>query len=231
MAVYKHLFFDLDHTLWDFERNSNETLAELYAEFDLSSRGLSSLVLFQKVFCATNLELWRLYDTDQISQAELRHSRFRRVFSTLGIHTHDCCNSLNEAYLSRCPQKGHLVAYARELLDYLAPRYKLHIITNGFDEVQTVKMTRAGLLPYFCHMTTSQNSGAKKPDPRIFTHALQRAGASTHESLMIGDNCETDIAGGRAAGLDTVFYNPARVSATENPTYTIHHLRDLVRIL
>ncbi|MCY7349963.1 MAG: YjjG family noncanonical pyrimidine nucleotidase [Cytophagaceae bacterium] len=229
--AYKHLFFDLDHTLWDFERNSNETLAELYDEFHLAARGLQSLPDFQRVFCAANLDLWRLYDTNQISQTELRHSRFRRVFSALGVQTHDCCDPLNEAYLSRCPQKSHLIEYARELLDYLAPRYQLHIITNGFDEVQTVKMNKAGLLPYFYHVTTSQNSGAKKPDPRIFNHALHRAGAGTRESLMIGDNCETDIAGGRAAGLDTVFYNPARVSTTEQPTYTIHHLRDLVKIL
>lgn len=229
--AYKHLFFDLDHTLWDFERNSSETLAELHEEFALAECGLRSVADFQRVFCATNAALWRAYDTNQISGAELRHSRFRRVFSELGVHDHGRCDALNEAYLSRCPQKGYLVEYAAELLDYLAPRYTLHVITNGFDEIQALKMKYAGLTRYFRHVTTSQNSGAKKPDVRIFTHALGRAGCCAGESLMIGDNCETDIAGGRAAGLDTVFYNPARVSTTEQPTYTIHHLQELTGIL
>lgn len=229
--AYKHLFFDLDHTLWDFERNSSETLAELHAEFALTQYGLRSVADFQRVFCATNVELWRAYDTNQISQAELRHRRFRRVFSELGVTDHACCDALNEAYLSRCPRKGHLVEHAAEVLDYLAPRYTLHVITNGFDEIQFLKIKHAGLARYFRHVTTSQNSGAKKPDVRIFTHALGRAGCCAGESLMIGDNCETDIAGGRAAGLDTVFFNPARVTTTEQPTYTIHHLRELTAIL
>ncbi len=229
--AYKHLFFDLDHTLWDFERNSGETLAELHEEFALAQYGLVSVTDFQRVFCTTNVELWRAYDTNQISQTELRHSRFRRVFSALGVENHACCDNLNAAYLNRCPQKGHLIEYAAELLDYLAPRYTLHVITNGFDEIQSLKMKHAGLTRYFRCVTTSQNSGAKKPDVRIFTHALNRAGCGAGESLMIGDNCETDIAGGRAAGLDTVFYNPTRVSTTEQPTYTIHHLRELTAIL
>jgi putative hydrolase of the HAD superfamily len=229
--AYKHLFFDLDHTLWDFERNSAETLAELHAEFGLAAYGLYSVADFQRVFRATNVQLWRAYDTNQISQAELRHARFRRVFAELDIHDHGCCDALSEAYLSRCPRKGHLVDYAAELLDYLAPRYALHVITNGFDEIQALKLKHAGLTGYFRHVTTSQNSGAKKPDVRIFTHALSRAGCCAGESLMIGDNCETDIAGGRAAGLDTVFFNPNRVTTTEQPTYTIHHLRELMAIL
>ncbi len=228
---YKHLFFDLDHTLWDFERNSNETLAELHAEFNLAAQGICSLPDFQRLFAATTVELWSLYDTRQISQAELRHRRFRQVFTGLGVNEHGCCDALNAAYVERCPKKGHLVDYARDLLDYLAPRYTLHIITNGFDDVQAVKMDKSGLSSYFQFVTTSQSSGARKPDVRIFTHAMRRAECGAGESLMIGDNCETDIAGGRAAGMDTVFFNPTRISTTERPTYEIRELRELMEIL
>ncbi|MCS7019552.1 MAG: YjjG family noncanonical pyrimidine nucleotidase [Cytophagales bacterium] len=230
MPAYTHLFFDLDHTLWDFERNSNETLTDLYEAYCLYERGGFSVSDFLFAFREVNRQLWELYNRNQIDQQTLREQRFIRIWKYLGASGMPP-SQLGADYLAICPTKPHLLPHARETLDYLAGRYRLHIITNGFDDVQQTKIRSANIAHYFEALITSQNSGYKKPHPAIFDYALAQTGAAPHNSVMIGDNLETDISGARALGLDAIFYNPERIAHQSEATIEIYCLSELQQIL
>ena len=229
--MYQHLFFDLDHTLWDFDRNSAESIDDLYTSFRLGDRGVPSSAKFAEQFIAINRQLWRDYDRDQISHEYIREHRFPLVFRALGVDDTGCCADLNAEYLRMLPQKAHLTDSAREILDYLHGRYQMHIITNGFAEIQAVKMASADIAHFFGEVITTQSADAKKPNPRIFEYALQATGATIGGSLMLGDNYEADILGAKAVGLDTVFYNPLGQVVDDPATYDIRHWRELMAIL
>jgi putative hydrolase of the HAD superfamily len=228
---YKHLFFDLDHTLWDFDRNSAECLSELYTTFQLADAGITSEIEFSRHFIDINKKLWSDYDKNLIAHTYIRENRFPMTFRALGIDPATITADLNDEYLRLLPYKPHLLESARELLDHLQGRYPMHIITNGFAEIQAVKMDSAEIAHYFINVVTSENANAKKPDPLVFEYALQISGATAAESLMIGDNYEADILGAKRAGLDTVFYNPAGQAVDEQPTYNIRHWNELIDIL
>ncbi|WP_448519802.1 YjjG family noncanonical pyrimidine nucleotidase [Rhodoflexus sp.] len=230
MTTYTHLFFDLDHTLWDFERNSNETLAELYETYRLQQWGNFSAADFMSAFSMVNRQLWDLYNHSKIDQHTLREERFIRVWRKLGA-SGTPPPQLSDDYLAICPTKPHLLPHAHETLDYLSNRYRLHIITNGFDDIQQTKIRSAGIAHYFEVLVTSQNSGYKKPHRAIFDYALAQTGASTHDSAMIGDNLETDIGGAKALGLNTIFYNPEQVAHQTEVTLEISCLSELQRHL
>ncbi|MFN8354076.1 MAG: YjjG family noncanonical pyrimidine nucleotidase [Spirosomataceae bacterium] len=228
---YKHLFFDLDHTLWDYERNAAESLSEMYLDYQLAGLGIGSAEAFVESFRKVNEEVWYLYDNDIITQQELRHRRFRQVFDSFGVSDHSLCDELNAEYLRRSPQKPHLIEFAKEILDYLQPNYIMHLITNGFDEIQGTKLRSSGITHYFVEVITSQRAQAKKPSPAIFDYAVSLVGVPKAECLMIGDNWETDIKGAIAAQMDVVHYNPDHKSIPAEPTHTIRHLRELMEIL
>ncbi len=229
--MYKHLFFDLDHTLWDFDRNSAECIAELFDTFQLADVGISSSDEFSRHFIAINQQLWADYDKNLIEHGYIRQHRFPMVFRALGVDESAVHADLNTEYLRLLPKKTHLLESARELLDYLSGRYTMHIITNGFAEIQAMKMASSEIGHYFTNIVTSENANAKKPDPLVFQYALELSSASVSESLMIGDNYEADIMGAKSIDLDTVFYNPARQSVSNPPTYDIGHLKELMAIL
>ncbi|RIV27402.1 noncanonical pyrimidine nucleotidase, YjjG family [Fibrisoma montanum] len=229
--MYKHLFFDLDHTLWDFDRNSAESIAEIYDSFGLVKLGVSSAEEFSRHFIEINHKLWADYDKNIITHSYIRENRFPLVFQALGIADTTCCADLNDEYLRLLPRKPHLLDSAREVLDYLTGRYTLHIITNGFAEIQAVKLDSAEIAHYFTYVVTNQEANAKKPDPLIFQYALSVSGAALEESLMIGDNYEADILGAKAVGMDTVFYNTRGQIVPDPPTYTIQHWKELMAIL
>ncbi len=229
--MYKHIFFDLDHTLWDHHYNSKIALGEVFELFQLQEIGIPSIEQFYHKFNEVNHKLWLDYERSKISQAELRHIRFRQVFSQLGVNNHDSCDQVSDTYLDISPKKPHLLPYTKEILDYLSPKYPLHIITNGFDEIQDVKMNSGGIKHYFKHIITSQNSGHKKPDPEIFHYALEQVGAKPRECLMIGDTFYTDVLGAMQVGIDAVFFNPNDQRHVERPTYEIKHLSELKKIL
>ncbi|MHC2992463.1 HAD family hydrolase [Pontibacter sp. HJ8] len=233
MKSYKHLFFDLDHTLWDFEKNSEETLYTLYQEFSLESFGKFDCDSFYKKYKFVNNRLWDLYNKGKIDQKELREQRFVRTLTGLGLEEHQVPAGLSEAYTDLCPTKTAVFPYTFEVLAYLQPRYGLHIITNGFKDVQHIKMSGSNLTGYFKEIITSECCGYKKPDKRIFEHALDRIQVRPEECLMIGDNLECDIDGARAAGLDQVFFNPEKNPGKlrPRPTYHIHCLSELQEIL
>ena len=228
---YQHLFFDLDHTLWDFDKNAAETLRELYVQYNLHSLGSFTDAELVHHFLQINHSLWDLYNTDQITQQALRETRFPRVFQALGIENFGGCDQLAADYLLQSPQKPHLVPYAKEVLSYLHTRYTLHLITNGFADMQSVKTDCAGITTYFDQVITSEKAGCRKPNRQIFDYALRVAGAQAAESLMIGDSWACDIVGAKNAGLDHVFYNPTGAPCEGKPTHHIRCLRELMQIL
>jgi putative hydrolase of the HAD superfamily len=231
MPAYRHLFFDLDHTLWDFDRCSGETLEELFHEHRMDALGVACADAFVSTFRTINRDLWNQYGAGQITQQQLRDTRFALVFNQLGLPETDIHSALTEQYMQRCSRKPHLRPYAREVLDHLRDKYVLHILTNGFDDVQFIKMQSSGITDYFTHIITAEKAGCYKPNARIFDYALQRAGARLHHSLMIGDSLEADVVGARNAGMDHVFYNCDGLSHSETPTYEIACLSELLKIL
>lgn len=229
--MYKHLFFDLDHTLWDFDRNSAECIAELFDTFQLADLGIPSAEKFSHHFIAINRQLWADYDKNLIEHGYIRKHRFPMVFRALGVDESAVHVDLNTEYLRLLPRKPHLLESAREILDYLKGRYTMHIITNGFAEIQSIKMESSEIAHYFTHVITSENANAKKPDPLVFQYAMEISGTTAHESLMIGDNYEADILGAKSVNLDTVFYNPEGILVEDKPTYDIRHWTELMAIL
>jgi YjjG family noncanonical pyrimidine nucleotidase len=228
---YRHLFFDLDHTLWDFDRNSAESISELFDTFRLADAGIASAAEFSKHFIAINRQLWADYDQNIITHGYIRENRFPMVFKSLGVDASLIQADLNAEYLNILPRKPHLLESAREVLDYLKGRYTMHIITNGFAEIQAVKMDSAEIAHYFTHVITNGLINAKKPDPVIFNYAMEISGADVSESLMIGDSYGADILGAKGVGMDTVFYNTAGLVVENKPTYDIRHWNELMTIL
>lgn len=231
MKTYQHLFFDLDHTLWDYDRNVQESLSELFHHYKLEALGVSSPQHFIDSFYAVNFKLWSAYDRGEMQKEELRTTRFPRIFAHAGIVDAVIPEEFEGDFMHRTSGKPHLFPHTIEILDYLKPKYKLYVITNGFDESQARKMNSSGLKDYFEIVITSETTGHKKPDPRIFQYALEQAGASKENSLMIGDNPISDIQGAHGAGIDQVYFNPLGKAIDSVPTYTIIHLRELEDIL
>ncbi|MCU0468198.1 MAG: YjjG family noncanonical pyrimidine nucleotidase [Arcicella sp.] len=230
---YKHIFFDLDHTLWDHNTNSKIALEEVYHQFDLQALGVPSATQFYLKFNEINHQLWDKYEAGKISQPDLRYSRFRLIFSGLDVHDHALCDELSDTYIHISSKKHNLLPNAKETLEYLFPKYPLHIITNGFDEIQSIKMNAGQITHYFQEVVTSQNSGFKKPDSRIFEYALKKVGAVAEECLMIGDSFQSDIVGANRAGIDAVFFNPDQrpQDISLKPKFEIQNLMELKKIL
>ena len=193
--------------------------------------GIASADEFSRHFFAINKKLWADYDKNLIGHQYIRENRFPLVFRAMGVDESAVQHDLNAEYLRLLPSKPHLLESAREVLEHLKGRYTMHIITNGFAEIQAVKMDSAEIAHYFTHVITSENANAKKPDPLVFEYALSAAGASVRESLMIGDNYEADILGAKGVGLDTVFYNTVGALVDDSPTYDIRHWNELLAIL
>lgn len=224
---YKHLLFDLDHTLWDYDKNAAETLSELYDEYRLDEKGNFSAEQLVDVFFEINEQLWADYNTGQISKHTIRTQRFKKVFDKLGLPLQYFPVDFDYRYVNGCPEKTHTMKYAKEVLDYLLPKYKMHIITNGFNDVQSTKLEKSGLGRYFDQVITSESCGAKKPSERIFDYTLQKIEASKSECIMIGDNLNTDIQGAINASIDQVYFNPTGKAHQHKVTLEISCLSDL----
>jgi putative hydrolase of the HAD superfamily len=232
MAEYKHIFFDLDHTLWDFEANARDTLMELYTMNQLEARGVHDINLFFERYSFHNNRLWDRYTKGFIKQEELRWKRMWFTLLDFKIGDDALSKSMSVQFLDRLPYRTNLFPYTVEILNYLKDKgYRMHLITNGFDEVQRCKLESSNLTGYFEEMFTSQRCNSLKPHKEIFEYALNATGAGVAESIMIGDNLDADIQGGMNAGLDTVFVNHLNVAAHVQPTYTVFHLKELEQIL
>lgn len=230
MKTYRHLFFDLDHTLWDFEKNADETLRHLYELHGLARYGFS-VEDFIARYSEVNHALWRMYQANKITQKELRDIRFVRSLMKLGVPENEVPAELSAQFTNLLPLKSAVFPYCHEVLDYLRGKYTLHLITNGFQDVQHIKLASSRLTDYFREVVTSECSGCLKPDRRIFEHALARSGATARESLMIGDNLECDVLGAYNAGIDQVYFNPAQRRHSAEVTYEISCLSELKRFL
>ncbi|MGE7773256.1 YjjG family noncanonical pyrimidine nucleotidase [Chitinophaga sp. NPDC101104] len=229
---YKHIFFDLDHTLWDFEANSNATLQELFYEHNLAGKGISSYADFFVVYSEINDKLWDRFRKGFINRNELRIKRFTQTFLAFKLCDDKLCQTLSERFLEILPTKTALFPDTVEVLDYLRDKqYPLHLITNGFEETQKLKLQHSGIGHYFTHIVTSESAGSLKPHREIFDYAMKLSNTTAADSIMIGDTLEVDILGAQQAGMDQVYFAPNLVQQGVSPTYTIKNLSELKNIL
>lgn len=205
------IFFDLDHTLWDFDRNSRDTLVDLLREYEPRIGQPVDFDTFFPHFRYIHKKLWQLFQQEQIAAQDIRARRFRFAFGEMGIDHEAWVDEFGLAYIEQCPLRPHLIDGARELLDHLRKKHPLHLITNGFAAAQTRKVQHSGLNGYFASMTTSESVGVKKPRPEIFEYALQQAGCLPEDAIYIGDDYEVDIIGASMVGMNTIWFNPERL--------------------
>ncbi|MCX6188884.1 MAG: YjjG family noncanonical pyrimidine nucleotidase [Bacteroidetes bacterium] len=228
--MYKYLFFDLDHTLWDFEKNAAASLKDLHSKHDLNRHQITDTDFVSK-YTEINHALWRLYHKGEIDKEFLRTQRFIKTFEYFNVPTDQIPLNLWDEYLELLPFRTHLMAGCIELMEYLNPKYKMTIITNGFKEVQHKKMQNSKLLTYFDHLVISEDVGHQKPAKEIFEYAMQLNHCKPSEVLMIGDNVEADIQGANNAGIDSVFYNPSNLPDSVGATFEIKSLLELKRLV
>ncbi len=227
---YKHLFFDLDHTLWDFDENSKATLKQLYNEYELSKRGIEDFEEMFRAYTVHNDKLWERYRNGFIKRDELRWKRMWLMLLDFKIPDTSLAHEISTAYLEILPTQTLLMPHAKEILEHCKGRYQMHLITNGFETTQRLKLQYSGIARYFTHLITSEKSNSMKPHRDIFEFALNLTKAEAEHSIMIGDAIDIDILGAINAGWDTVYYNPKNVAHNRLPTYEIKHLEELMNI-
>lgn len=202
----KHIFFDLDHTLWDFETNSNLTFQKIFKECQVDL----SVEKFMVHYTPINHQYWKMYRENKIEQEELRYYRLKDTFQAVDIDASDeLINLLSERYILNLSNQTALLPYTKEILTYLKGKYELHIITNGFNQIQYKKLKNSAIDNYFKTVTTAEEVTYKKPHPKVFYHALNKAQADKKESLMIGDNLEADIIGAVQIGMQAIHLSNA----------------------
>ena len=226
--MIKHIFFDLDHTIWDFDKNAQETLHELYLHYKLEELGLASAEAFISTYTENNHSLWADYHVGKITKETLRAERFSRTFIQLGVHPEKIPQQFEDDYVRITPTKTNLFLGSEKVLAYLQKKYSLHIISNGFKESTLTKMEVSGLNPYFTNVIISEDVGINKPDKAIFEYALDKAKALKHESIMIGDSIEADIRGAQGFGMKAIYFNPLNKELPEDVQWQINHLEELL---
>jgi putative hydrolase of the HAD superfamily len=227
--MIKHIFFDLDHTIWDFDKNAQETLNELYISHELNELGCGTVEEFINRYTENNHELWRQYHLGNITKETLRSERFNKTFLQLGIDPEKVPNQFEDDYVRITPTKTNLFSGTEKVLNYLQQKYTLHIISNGFKESTLMKMSVCNLNPYFENVIISEDVGANKPDQRIFEFALEKANASKEESIMIGDSLEADVRGALDFGIKAIYFNPLKAEKPEDIEWEIHQLEELLQ--
>ena len=231
MPQYKHLFFDLDHTLWDFDANAKASLADLYTLLSLDSRIEIDFEDFYPKYLYHNEILWDRYHKGPITSEDLKWKRMWRTMLDFKIADEPLAREMSGKFLEILPTKKILFPHTIEILEYLtAKKYTLHLITNGFEKTQWSKLNHSGLSSYFTHVITSEASNSLKPKKEIFDFAMDKAKAGLAESIMIGDNLDADILGAMNAGMDTVFVNHINAVPEIKPTFTVTHLNQLENI-
>lgn len=224
----EHVFFDLDHTLWDFEKNSDLTFHKLFKDYSIDLEVSSFLAVYKPI----NLKFWRLYREEKISKENLRYQRLKEAFDVVNYDaSDDLINVLAIKYIEIMPNFNHLFVGTFDILDYLKEKYQLHIITNGFEEVQSRKMKSSNIDHYFNQVITSESVGVKKPNPRVFEYALNIANASKENSIMIGDSIEADIEGALNFGLKAIHCDFENTGDINTLFDTVTSLSDLKKYL
>lgn len=228
---YKNLFFDLDDTLWAFSQNARDTYEEMYWKHGYD-RFFDSFEHYYELYNRRNLELWEEYGKGQVTKQELNRQRYLYPLKAVGAGDAALAQAYEEDALSAIPTKSLLMPHAREVLEYLAPKYNLYILSNGFKELQSHKMKSSGIDTYFKKIVLSDDIGVLKPWPEIFHFALSATQSELRESLMIGDSWENDITGAAGVGMHQAFYNiSGAIPLPFTPTYEITDLKELINIL
>lgn len=220
----QHIFFDLDHTLWDFEKNSNLTFEQLFKTHNIQLE----LNDFISTYSPINFDYWKLYREERISKEKLRYGRLKDSFDALNyVVNDDLIHLLSEEYINVLPSNNYLFDGTIELLEYLHPKYELHIITNGFEEVQDLKLEKSGIKKYFDKIITSESVGVKKPNPKVFKFALEKALAKPENSIMVGDNLEADIIGAINCGISSIHFNLHDEKYSNKKYTSVSHLLEI----
>ena len=226
MKDYPHIFFDLDHTLWDFNHNSMLAICDIMAETGVDQQ--VDPQEFVKHYRAVNSKYWAMYREGKLEKSILRTIRFEKALEQFGIKDRELSETFASRYIEISPRKTTLVEGTIPLLDGLIERdVKLHVITNGFEEVQHIKLNQSKLSHYFDVVLISEKVGQRKPHPIVFEEALAQAGARAEESLMVGDNLEVDILGAKQVGMDQAYYNPDGLQHDEDITFEMEFLHEL----
>ena len=219
----KHVFFDLDHTLWDFDKNSDLAFVKIFKDLTIDIK----ISEFLKVYKPINTIYWNKYRNDEVSKSKLRYGRLKDTFDSLNYDITDLeINKMSDVYIKSLADHNYLLPNSKSILDYLFSKYKLHIITNGFEEVQLQKIVSSDIQSYFSKIITSESVGVKKPNPIIFNEALKRANALACESIMIGDNIEADIYGALESGFSAILFNYHKI----NPPKEITNIANLIEL-
>lgn len=226
-TIITDVFFDLDHTLWDFDKNSELTFETI---FNKTHPAIETKVFIEK-YMPINQECWKLYQYDKITHEELRYNRLRYSFDAINYSISDEeIDTIANDYIRFLPENNHLFDGTFEVLEYLNQKYNLHIITNGFADVQFKKINNSNIGSYFQTVTNSEMAGVKKPNPIIFDYALDLAKAKKENSIMIGDSLDSDVLGALDAGLDAIFFNESNIQV-EQQIKQINHLLELKKYL
>jgi putative hydrolase of the HAD superfamily len=220
----RHIFFDLDHTLWDFETNSRAALEEMFVNHGIDAKCNTAFSEFLQTYEGINHRYWELYSAKQVSKDELRYRRFHDAFMHYGYDNVELARHWADEYLHLSPYKTNLMPGAIEVLEYLKPRYTLHLITNGFKEVQDIKIDCSKLRSYFHTILISEEHGLSKPDPQIFRLAETLSGARMEECVMIGDNIDMDVHGAQQAGWQAIHLTPTTM------TYNAAEIRGIAQL-
>ncbi len=207
MNELKHIIFDLDNTLWDFSGNSKRILAEIFEKFNLREAGIPDFDNFHQQYKFRNEYLWNQYALGNVSKDEVRLNRFYAAFNDFGINNYVLANEAADHYIYHTRRQTDLLPNTLNLLNHLKQKYQLHIITNGFDEVQYFKLENTGLKNYFHTVTTAEAANALKPNIRIFEYALHAINAEAAQCMYIGDSPEVDGHGALNAGMQFVWLN------------------------
>ena len=228
MKQIQHVFFDLDHTLWDFEKNSELSLKKVFDKQNMTI----DLNDFLEIYKPLNIKYWKLYRDEKITKKELRYGRLKNTFDALNyLISDDLIDIIATEYINFLPDFNHLFEYTFEILDYLKEKYQLHIITNGFEEIQTKKMETSKILRYFDVIVTSESVGVKKPNPKVFNFALEKANAKNCTSIMIGDSIEADIEGALSVGMTAIHVNFENEKANNVNFNSVTSLLDIKKYL
>ena len=228
--IYKNIFFDLDRTLWDFETNSKETLNELFYKYKLNSK-IEKFDEFFDVYEKINEKYWDLYRKGKISKEYLRTNRFNSTLKFFDINDFKLSEKFGIDYIKISPQKNNLFAGTIDILEYLYTKYNLYIITNGFKEVQFIKLRNSNLDKYFKKVFTSEMVGVQKPNSKFFEYAIKHTNSRKTESIVVGDDLKVDILGAKNFGIDQIYFNPKRKKHNQNINFEINNLIEIKNIL
>jgi putative hydrolase of the HAD superfamily len=229
LKTYKHLFFDLDNTLWDFKANAREAFHGIFSRLGLLER--MDFDRFLNTYEKHNEYLWTEYRKGKMKKDHLRTERMILTFQEMGIDDPDLPQITGDLYIQEAPQKANLFPGVHETLKYLGERYKMYILTNGFSEVQLRKINSSNLQTYFTKVFMAEMVGYQKPDRRFFEYAIKSVHAHKNECLMIGDDPEADIRGAYHAGIDQVYFNTGNKPCAIEPTWVIDSMAALRDIL